>query len=273
MKKSYDENIDREIKQYLKNETDGISVPEDMFYKVKNEILRNEEKRNFNMKYKFLRPKTALIEGVICVLTTVSCVATTNLSSWYGSSSPRNDIKTFPSEDLVQKKVGFVPKYVKSFSNGFEFDIFNYSDEEKINEEGKTIVKFKGADFYYKKDGAEKNQSLSMHAKKIDDKYLEENISNNAVTEDYNGIKIEYTSSVYKAVPDGYEPSEEEKEQQKKGLLQIGYGDKDEKIIEYNTQNVSWYQDGISYDILNFDYNDLTQKDMINMAKEVIDQN
>lgn len=48
--------------------------------------------------------------------------------------------------------------------------------------------------------------------KKINQKYLNENPSKNAISIDYNGIKIEYTSNQYKAVPEGYKPTEEEKE-------------------------------------------------------------
>ena len=265
------QNIDRDIKEYLKNEADMVSAPEDMFFKVRNEILRKEEKRNFNMKYRFLRPKTALIAGIICVITTVTCVAATNLSGWYGSSSKLTEIKTFPTETIVQEKVGFIPKFVESFENGFEFKTFNYSNNEIKNEKGDTINKFKSADFDYKRENSENNQYLIMSADKIDQQYLDENVLNNSVKEQYKGITIEYTSNQYKAVPEGYEPLEEEKELQDKGLLQIGYGS-DEITVSEN-KAVIWYEDGISYCIVNSNYTDLTQEDMINMAKEVIDQN
>ncbi|NRT92182.1 hypothetical protein [Clostridium beijerinckii] len=55
--------------------------------------------------------------------------------------------------------------------------------------------------------------------KKINQKYLNENPSKNAISIDYNGIKIEYTSNQYKAVPEGYKPTEEEKELENKGIL------------------------------------------------------
>ncbi|MGL4665241.1 MAG: hypothetical protein ACRCWA_09535, partial [Clostridium butyricum] len=90
-------------------------------------------------------------------------------------------------------------------------------------------------------------------------------------TENYNGITIEYTKNQYKAVPEGYEPSEEEKELENKGLLQIGYGSNEIEVSQ--NQAVIWYEDGISYCILNSNYNDLDKEDMINMAIEVINQN
>ena len=47
--------------------------------KVRSEILRKKEKGVSNMKSKFLNPKTILIAGIVCVLTTVTCVAATDL--------------------------------------------------------------------------------------------------------------------------------------------------------------------------------------------------
>ena len=55
--------------------------------------------------------------------------------------------------------------------------------------------------------------------------------------------------------------------------MQIGYGAESDEIEESNTQHVSWYEDGILYSIMNFNYDDLSKDDMINMAKEIIDQN
>jgi hypothetical protein len=107
-----------------------------------------------------------------------------------------------------------------------------------------------------------------MSAEKIEQKYFDENTSKNVTSVEYNGIKIEYTSSQYKSVPEGYNPTEEEKELENKGLLQIGYGSDEIKVSQ--NQSVMWYEDGISYIILNMDYTELSKDDMINMAKEVI---
>ena len=56
------------------------------------------------------------------------------------------------------------------------------------------------------------------------------------------------------------------------GSLQVGYGDPSSEIEEYNVQSVSWYEDGIKYLIMNWNYDDLTKDQMIDMAKEVIDK-
>ncbi|OCA98661.1 hypothetical protein [Clostridium beijerinckii] len=63
--------------------------------------------------------------------------------------------------------------------------------------------------------------------KKINQKYLNEKPSKNAISIDYNGIKIEYTSNQYKAVPEGYKPTEEEKE-----LFKLDMEVKKQKLVK-----------------------------------------
>lgn len=269
MNKRLNENIDQKIKECLIDKSDNASVPENMFFKIRNEILKEKNNKGvFTMKHKLLKPKTVIIAGMLIIATTVTCVAATDRSGIFGSSSHLTETKTFPSKDKVKDSVGFTPKYVESFKNGFKFDTFNYSNNEIRDDKGAAVEKYKGADFDYKKEGSKKGQSLYMAADKVEQKYLGENTSKNAVSVEYKGIKIDYTSNQYKSVPEGYNPTDEEKELQNKGLLEIGYGS-DEIEVSQN-QSVGWYEDGITYCILNMDYTELSKDDMINMAKEVI---
>lgn len=89
---------------------------------------------------------------------------------------------------------------------------------------------------------------------------------------EYKGVKVYYYAYKYKAVPDGYKVTEEEQKMIDDGSLQVGYGNPSSEPEEYNTQNVSWYEDGIEYLIMNWNYDDLTKDQMIDMAKEVIDK-
>ena len=271
-RKYYD---DSEIKRCLDMEADKVSMSDDMFFKIRNEILSKEEKGENNMKFKILNPKTLIIAATIFVLTTVTCVASINKSEWFGSSSIF-ETKVFPNEDTVNKRVGFKPKYVEEFSNGFKFKSFNNSNKEKRDEQGKAIVKVKNADFYYYEEDEneehEKNKILSLSAGKIDEQYLDKYTTENVKKSLYKGIEIEYMSTVYKSVPESYRPTQEEQELCDKGLLQIGYGSDEVEVSENNIQDVRWYEDGISYILMNFNYDNLKDEDMINMAKEIIDQ-
>ncbi|OPJ64389.1 hypothetical protein [Clostridium oryzae] len=272
MNSKFNEKIDEKIKECLIYKSDNASVPENMFFKIKNEILKEKDNEGvFTKKHVLLKSRTAIIAGILVVALSVTCVAATNFSSIFGSSSILTEVKTFPSKDKVKETVGFIPKYVESFKNGFEFNTFNYTNKEIQDEKGTTIRKYKSADFYYKKDGSKKDQSLSMSIQKTDEKSFNEGISKNAISLEYNGVKIMYNSKQYKSVPNGYKPTDEEKHLQNEGLLQIGYGSEDEKVEVSQVQDIMWYEDGLSYYIINMNYNGLSKDDMINMAKEVID--
>jgi hypothetical protein len=271
MNKNFNENIDKKIKECLIDKSNNASVPENMFFKIRNEILKEKDNKGvFTMKHKLFGPKTVIIAGMLIIATTVTCVAATNFSGIFSSSSHLTETKTFPSKDKVKDTVGFTPKYVEAFNNGFKFDTFNYANNEVRNEKGDATEKYKSAHFDYKKDGSKKGQILSMSAEKTDEKSFYGNMPKNASEVEYNGVKIIYTSSQYKSVPDGYKPTDEEKDLEDKGLLQIGYGSEKDEIKVSENQSVMWYEDGISYCIINMDYTELSKDDMINMAKEVI---
>ena len=71
-------------------------------------------------------------------------------------------------------------------------------------------------------------------------------------------------------MPVDYEKTEEDLKLESEGKLQIGYGA--DEISEDTMQSVSWYEDGISYSILNSNYNDVSKEDMIKMAKDIINK-
>lgn len=185
--------------------------------------------------------------------------------------SARKDITEFPKENIVEKRVGFSPKYVESFSNGFKFESFNSSTDKLENNNKSVIVSTKSACFKYKKDGSAQNQDLNFSAEKIEEQYASSHKFCDEPVE-YNGIKIYYSAYKYKAVPESYRVTEEEQKMIDDGSLQVGYGDPSSEIEEYNIQNVLWYEDGIEYSIMNWDYDDLTKDQMIDMAKQVIDK-
>lgn len=279
MKRNFNEDIDEKITQFLMDETENISISQNSFYKIKSGILREKEKGFLNMKFGFLKAKTVIASGLICMATvgTVGVAASSGLS-WISTSDKRDEIRQFPTESVVENKVGFEPKYVESFSNGFKFDSLNFIKEDLKNNadiavsgDQKSITSAKAAAFRYKRDGSTENQYLNLDARKIEEKYADSHeFSDNPV--EYNGIKIYYHANKYKAVPEGYKVTEEEQKMIDEGSLQIGYGDPSDKIEEDNNQTVSWYENGIEYMIMNSNYDDLTKDKMIDMAKEVIDK-
>ncbi|WP_252216710.1 hypothetical protein [Clostridium sp. VAP41] len=271
MDRKLNENIDEKIIDCLNKKSDGISAPENMFFKIRAGILGEKDRGVlFNMKIKFLKAKTMIVAGLLCIATTVTCVAATNGLNWISSSSRANEINKFPTEDVVKKTVGYCPKYVDEFSNGFKFESFNFSDSSLENDNGNSVLKTKDANFSYKKDGARKDQSLFFEATPINEEYFNKDSEDKKDITEYNGIKIYYNNFKYKAVPVDYVESEEESKLIQEGTLQIGFGA--DKISESNTQFVKWYEDGIEYSIMNMAYDDVDKDQMIEMAKTVINK-
>ena len=260
-------DIDKEITEYLNNKAEEASAPDDMFFKIRGEVLRRNERGFLNMKFGRLKIKTLLAAGVLCIATTITCIAATR-GAWISSSSHLTEITKFPTENVVKDTVGFLPKYVESFDGGFEFKSFNFSNNEIQGDNGKTTLQTKSADFRYSRNDEEKNQYLSLSAIKIDEKEIQHEA--NEEKTNYNNVDIYYTTFQYKAVPVDYEKTEEDLKLESEGKLQIGYGA--HEISEDTMQSVSWHQDGISYSILNSNYNDVSKEDMIKMAKDIINK-
>ncbi|NFI02129.1 hypothetical protein FDB15_15875 [Clostridium botulinum] len=271
MDKRLNGSLDKKITECLNKKSDEISAPENMFFKIRAGIL--EEKNRgvlFNMKIRFLKAKTMIVAGLLCIATTVTCVAATGELHWNSSTSRMNEINKFPTEDVVKKTVGYCPKYVDEFSNGFKFKSFNFSDSSLENDNGDAVIKTKDAYFSYKKDGARKDQSLFFEATPINEEYFNKDSEDKKDITEYNGIKIYYNNFKYKAVPVDYVESEEESKLIQEGTLQIGFGA--DEISESNTQFVKWYEDGIEYSIMNMAYDDVDKDQMIEMAKTVINK-
>lgn len=269
MRGKLNEDIDKKIIGCLNNKAEEILDSENMFFKIRSEILKKNEGGFLNMKIGRLKVKTMVIAGILCIATTITCVAATNGSYWIGSSSKVNDINQFPTSDTVKKTVGYLPKYIENFKGGFKFDSFNFSDNSLIND-GKTVIKTKGADFYYTRDGSKKNQSLFMDATAIDEEHFNEDINHKKEVTEYNGVKLYYNSIQRKVVPESYKQTEEELKLIEEGALDMAFGS--DEIEEYKSQSVSWYENGIEYSIMNMSYDDVGKDAMIEMAKNVINK-
>lgn len=229
------------------------------------------------MKLKFLKTKISIVLGALCVLTTITCSAATSNLSLVSNSNKENEIKEFPTSDIVKNEVGFLPKYAENLGDGFKFDSFNYADTSCKDDEGNVIVKTKDASFFYKRDEIKNDQFLSMNAMDISNDRLNQYINSqldkypkNNITE-YKGIKIYYINIHRKVVPSNYQKTEEDIKLINEGLLDISFGSY-YQIEEHENQAVEWCENGIDYCIVNQDYNDVDKDAMVEMAKTVIDK-
>ena len=133
------------------------------------------------------------------------------------------------------------------------------------NDMGET-EKVSEVDATYTKDGAE----LNLSAHKSYTVFTEDEMENPvpATTAEVNGVTLTYRDAHYRFVPDDYEKSDEEKQQEKSGELVISYYGSDE-VEDKMFQSVLWEQDGVTYLISGFDTG-LDAQTMFDMAAELV---
>ena len=146
-----------------------------------------------------------------------------------------------------------------TFSYGSDVDTTAQNDmgeTEKVSE----------VDATYTKDGAE----LNLSAHKSYTVFTEDEMENlvPATTAEVNGVTLTYRDAHYRFVPDDYEKSDEEKQQEKSGELVISYYGSDE-VEDKMFQSVLWEQDGVTYLISGYDTG-LDAQAMFGMAAEFI---
>ena len=146
-----------------------------------------------------------------------------------------------------------------AFSYGSDVDTTAQNDmgeTEKVSE----------VDATYTKDGAE----LNLSAHKSYTVFTEDEMENPvpATTAEVNGVTLTYRDAHYRFVPDDYEKSDEEKQQEKNGELVISYYGSDE-VEDKMFQSVLWEQDGATYLISGFDTG-LDAQTMFDMAAELV---
>lgn len=84
---------------------------------------------------------------------------------------------------------------------------------------------------------------------------------------DVNGVTLAFRDTAYLFVPPDYQPTDEEKQQERAGELAISYGSAQVENTQF--QSVSWTQDGVEYSLYGFDTG-LDSEEMLSMAAELV---
>lgn len=178
----------------------------------------------------------------------VSMLAKIDLSSTQAHLADAGVVFTLPD------KIG---EYTFSYGSDVDTTARNgVGETEKIAE----------VDATYTKDGAE----LNLSAHKSYTVFSEDEKKNPvpATTAEVNGVTLTYRDAHYRFVPDDYEKSDEEKQQEKNGELVISYYGSDE-VEDKMFQSVLWEQDGVTYLISGYDTG-LDAQTMFDMAAELV---
>lgn len=245
------EKFDEIIKNALDKKADTITPSPFMLQRIKAEAAERKREEKFSMK--IVSAKKLVVVGVVALMS-VSCYAAVKMTGSV-SSSKNNEITSVSDISKYEKKLGFTPKYVDSFDNGYTFTQGGTGTTHGIDDNGNTVGKeYNTLDLTYKND---KGQNVMLM---ID--------GGNPYSE--NGENTTgYSTQTYKFVPADYKLTDEDKKEQADGKIEISYGS--DKVEVKQAEDYSWQDEGMNYSFTAFDCN-LGESEMKDMAKQIINK-
>jgi len=242
-------------------------TPESFKNKVRS-TLNNlpNQKENCEMENKKSYKKASFRKRTMVALVAAMIVGTTAFAAGkivsigsHGSNIP--SYTTIPTEEKVKKDVGFNPKLIKEFDNGYTFKGGSIFDDTGRDNKGNPVAKAKSLIFDYTKG----NDRVTLF---MDEGKMGEESGKEKIVDNYNGIDLCYTSYDNKLVPGNYEMTEQDKKDQESGKYVFSFGS--DKVEISHNQHLSWVQDEIHYSFLAVD-SDLSQDELVKMVHQVID--
>ncbi len=242
-------------------------TPESFKNKVRSTLNSlPDQKENCEMENKKLYKKASFRKRTMVALVAAMVVGTTVFAAGkivsinsQGSNIP--NYTTMPTEEKVKKDLGFNPKLVKEFDNGYSFKGGYIANDNREDDQGNSVLKTKSLGFAYKKD----NDEVTLY---MDDGRLGGELEKEKIIDNYNGIDLYYNSSYHKFVPADYKKTEQDKKDEASGKYVFGYGS--DKVRISHSQYLSWMQDGIHYSFLAMD-SEISQDELVKMVHQVID--
>lgn len=217
------------------------------------------ERKSYAMKSK---KKISIIAIAATVVLGTGVLASNGIfSSWLSSSSSVPDYKSLPTQQQVEKDIGYSAVLIDTFENGYTFKDGSVVNNNLADEDDKSVEKFKSVSFDYEKDG-----DTVIFAQ---DKFNPGMQMQGSVAKTVNGADIYYYSYTNKSVPANYKLTDADKKAEESGELVFSYGSPDIEIIQ--VQSVSWVKDGVHYQLLQLD-GKLSADELEQMAEEVMNK-
>ncbi|MEG1284824.1 MAG: hypothetical protein RSD22_03720 [Romboutsia sp.] len=244
-------------------------APDSFKNRVRSTLDNLPDKKGYGeMEDKKVYKKVSFKKKMVVALAVTFVLGTTafaagKLTSITSHSSNLGGYKSMPTVEHVTKKFGFTPVLVEEFDNGYKFKSGYSSDMEGLDESGNVLGKSKSLSIEYannkNKDSVHLNmENLTLVAR--DEKEV--------VVDNYKDIELSYLAYANKLVPGDYEMTEQDKEDEKSGKYVFSYGSRDIEVS--NFQHLSFIMDDIYYSFMTID-SDMSQEELVKMAKEIID--
>nr|WP_288829238.1 hypothetical protein [uncultured Clostridium sp.] len=251
---------ENDFKRFIKTELDLITPDMDEERRLL-EIHKKLTKRSDSMKFrknKFAVALTTIM--VITLLGTATVVAAGKITSFV-STNDKDAHSTAELRELSKTQMKASPKLPDNFSNGMAFVKGYISQVKGVDDDNNQVITYSEAYAYY---GSNPQVTLTSH---VHQDGISEEAGMPGQKEVYQGITLTALEEQYLFLPEGKEPSEEDKKLQEEGKLMISYGsDQEERQL---LRSVRWSENGIDYLMFTFHNEELNS--LTAMAKEVID--
>lgn len=254
--------FDKEIKKSISQKVNDITPSEDMFSKIQTSIADRKEDYTMYTKSK-KHTKSIMIACAILVFTSATCFAASKIASISGGTDKR--FETFPSQTQIEKAVGFTPKYLEDFTNGYEFEEGYTGTVKGSDNEQNTIAEMKTVGFTYIKEDSE----INLDAMQMPQNGTYPDMKGEKIVLS-NGQTVFYSDWMHKFEPADYVMTEQDKIDEANGTYQFSFGT-DSEIISH-CQFIEWEENNIRYSLY-YDNDSLTKDDMIKMSEEVLNVN
>jgi hypothetical protein len=242
--------FDETIKNALEKTAQNITPSPFMLTKIKAEAAERKEKEKLSMK--IFSAKKLVVLGAVAVMS-VSCYAAAKMSSVVMSSS-NNEITSYKDIGKYEKKLGFTPKYVDTFDNGYKFTNGGTGTTNGIDEDGNPV--------------GEKYNTLALTYKNDNGRNVMLVIDGGNPYSENGEYTTGYTDQTYKFVPPDYTLTDEDKKEQEEGKIEISYGSDEVEVKQ--AENYMWQDDGMNYSLTAFDCG-FGEDGMKDMAQQIID--
>lgn len=239
---------------------DSCDPPAGMKQQIDAQLAWQAKKEEKFMKKNM--KKAAVAAVMACALSGTVCMAAVKMSGYsIVSSSALTETKKFEDISKLEKKADVDTNALEAFANGFTFGSADIIDGQDIDEKGNVEDSFKEVNICYEKEDKE----IDYFVEKGDKIYSEEE-SARVQSVEADGVTYYFGQDQYLFLPEGDEPTEEEKAAEAEGKLFISYGasQREEKLMTY----LSWNADGQSYSLSGSDLG-MSAEELIEMAQQL----
>lgn len=262
-KQEMNQILDREIPFVLQTMSCHLPQDDHLMARIQLDIQQRREKE-MNRKKIFNKNKIVALATCAVLLIGGISLGAGKIVRIISSTDTRNTYVGMMPEEVMKKELGSVPKYVTAFTNGYAVEESYLAQAKAMDENGAEAGTFN--DFYVKYKNAE-DQDLTLNITPSADPITVEKTQTDQVPLTYRNISLDYRKDPYKFVPQNYEPTDAEKQAVNEGRLFLSYGT--DEIITSETSFLSWRDGDMQYCL--FTDEDLSRKELVEMAKQIID--